>query len=426
MVSIQGTTIVIRCGQELNEDGSVRYNLRANCIYEERWILKEGLNNLEWFDYKSFRYVELIIPEQCEINDVSLRARHYPFELKAKLKKEYMDDVSAKNIWNMCVHTQKYGVQEVIQDCMEREKGFYLGDGCYTALTNMILTQDDSMVKKLIDDAFSSSFITSGLVTCLDCSFMQEIAEFPLMLIYLVLWHYRLTGDIEFLELNFQKVINLLEEYRHSYENEYLLSNIDKWCVVEWPKNYQDNYDVDITEGKICKESHVVLNAYYIEAIKAANIMSQILKNEKYRNEEALVQAFKMAFYDEKKHMFKDSKTSQHISVVGNIYPFAFGLCPDDMCKENIVKMILERGIRSISLFCTFPVFIGLIRNSREDLLKKMILDNEAWIKMLEEGATTTFECWGKNAKWNTSLFHLTLSYVAVFMADIDHKRLFE
>ena len=44
------------------------------------------------------------------------------------------------------------------------------------------------MVRKLIDDAFSSSFITETLVTCMDCSFMQEIAEYPLIMVALVIF----------------------------------------------------------------------------------------------------------------------------------------------------------------------------------------------------------------------------------------------
>ena len=189
-----GSRITVRCAQELNEDDSLRYNLRANCNYEEEWILSDGESRLDWFDYKAFRYAELISPADVKIVEASLTARHYPFALNTDIKPEYAENELLQKIWKLCIHTQKYGVQEVIQDCMEREKGFYLGDGCYTALTNMVLTGDDSMVKKLIDDAFSTAFITDTLVTCLDCSFMQEIAEFPLILVYLVLWHYRYTS----------------------------------------------------------------------------------------------------------------------------------------------------------------------------------------------------------------------------------------
>lgn len=420
-----GDEIWIRCGQELNPDGSVRFCMRCNCRYEEKMILSDGESQLDWFDYKSFRYVELLVPENCQIEDICLIARYYPFTCNAKLKPEYENDLDLKNIWDLCIHTIKYGVQEVIQDCMDREKGFYVGDGCYTSLVHMILTKDDSIARKLIDDAFSSAFITDGLVTCLDCSMMQEIAEYPLMLVYLVLWHYQLTKDAHYLSQNYPKVQKLLEAYRRDYETDGLLRNLDKWCVVEWPKNFQHEYDVDITEGKICVDAHVVLNAYYLEAIKKANQMAKILGEEKYRDEAEIKAAFLRTFYDEKQHLFKDGEHTEHISLVGNIFPFAYELYPDKECCENILNMLLEKKISSLSLFCVFPALEGLIRCGRSDLIKTFLKDEGAWKRMLAEGATTTFESWGKDMKWNTSLFHLTFSYALLFMADIDLENLF-
>lgn len=420
----KGSVITIRCGQELTEDGSVRFELRANCRYEETWILKDGESILEQFDYKSFRYAELILPEGCNINELHMVARHYPFELKAEMKKEFAVNEKLSKVWDLCVHTQEYGVQEIIQDCMEREKGFYVGDGCYTALTNMILTKDDTMVRKLIDDGFASSFITDGLVTCLDCSFMQEIAEYPLILISLIWWHYKLTGDMEYLKTNYPKVKNLLECYRKDYEKSGLLCNLDKWCVVEWPQNYQDGYDVDIQEGKVCEQAHVSINAYYIEAVKTANRIAKELDLCPYRDTQALTEAFVRAFYDREKHLFKDGVDTNHISIVGNSFPFAFGLCPDNKCVENITNMFIERKISAVSFFCAFPVLMGFVRYGMENKIKTLMLDEDAWLRMLKEDATTTFEGWGKDAKWNTSLFHLTLSYGAVFLSDINLKNL--
>ena len=40
------------------------------------------------------------------------------------------------------------------------------------------------------------------------------------------------------------------------------------------------------------------------------------------------------------------------------------------------------------------------------DLAKRLICDPDCWLNMLSEGATTTFEAWGKDQKWNTSLVH--------------------
>jgi hypothetical protein len=420
-----GDTVTIRCGQELDPDGTLRYHLRANCCYEESWILRDGKNRLDWFDYKSFRYVEILLPEECKILNCVLIARHYPFALKAQLAPEYTNDLRLRKVWELCVHTQKYGVQEVIQDCMEREKGFYLGDGCYTALTNMLLTHDDSMVRKLIDDAFSTTFITPGLVTCLDCSYMQEIAEYPFMLVYLCLWHYRFTGDIQYLRTNYPKITALLESYRESYEENNLLSNLDKWCVVEWPKNFQDGYDVEITEGIICTQPHVSLNAYYIEAVKTANKIANILDIDIYRDETPLRQAFMNAFYCKDKLLFKDGVDTDHISIVGNMFPFAFGLCPDKACEEKIVALLSERKISSLSLFCSFLALWGLHRCGRSEMVKEMLLDENAWLRIIREDSKTTFEGWGKDTKWNTSLFHLTLSYAAAFMTDFNASALF-
>ncbi len=421
-----GDVVTIRCGQELNEDGSLRYELRANCKYEESWILADGISTLDQFDYKAFRYAEFILPEGCEVKELYMNVRHYPFELKTDMKKEFADNQDLRKIWDLCVHTQKYGAQETFLDCMEREKGFYMGDGIWTILTNTILTKDDTLMRKLIDDSFSSDFITDGLVTCLNSSLMQEIAESPLMLTLFIWWHYRLTGDKEYLSQNFTKIIKVIESYRRDYETDGLLNNLDKWCVVEWPPNFRDGYDVDVKEGAVCTTAHVVMNSYYLAAIKMANKMSIELKGEIYRDEKPLTNAFISAFYNKKKHLFKDSIDSEHISIVGNTFPFAFGLCPDEECAENIMNMYSERKISSVFLSCTFNALMGFVRYGNDEKIKELMLDDGAWLRMLKEGATTTFEGWGRDSKWNTSLFHPTMSYGALFLADTGLKKILD
>jgi len=416
-----GDTVTLRFAQELNEDGSPRYALRANCTYEEEWVLAEGESHLDAFDYKAFRYAALLLPEGVEITAVSLRARHYPFTLARDLKPDMKGDERLARIWALCVNTLKYGVQEVIQDCMEREKGFYLGDGCYTALTHMILTGDDTIVRKLIDDAFSTSRINDTLVTCLDCSFMQEIAEYPLMLIPLVLWHYSYTKDKRYLENNYPKVIALLNAYRTHYEKDFILRELDKWCVVEWPKNFQHGYDVDIQEGKVCHEAHVSINAYYISAIRTANRMAAALGTQPYRDERPLLDAFDRLFYDAEAGLYRDGENTRHTSLVGNSFVYAFDLCRDEGYKARFLRMLEAcGGIHSLSFFCTFPILLRLAKDGERERLRKELLDEGAWLRMLREDASTTFEGWGRDTKWNTSLFHLTMASAAAFMADFD------
>ena len=42
-----------------------------------------------------------------------------------------------------------------------------------------------------------------------------------------------------------------------------------------------------------------------------------------------------------------------------------------------------------------------------EDELRLLLNESEhSWVNMLREGATTCFEAWGKDQKWNCSLCH--------------------
>ena len=287
----ESDVIETRFAQELNSDNSIRFKLRANCKYQEYFVLSGKNDTLKQFDFKSFRYVELIIPDNVEVdfNSFKLIARHLPFKLKAKNK--FAGDKKADEVWNLCVRSLHYGVQEQIQDCMEREKGYYLGDGTYTILTYCLLTKDYTPMRKLIDDFFNTTFIDKGLVTCANCSFIQEIAEYPLMMFILMPILAERQQDREFLRERFYKFKELLDHYKKSYAQENgLLSNLDKWCVVEWPEKWRDGYDVKIEQGKVCKDMHNVINAWYIGAIRAYNKAAKILGEPLYPNEKQLTQ----------------------------------------------------------------------------------------------------------------------------------------
>lgn len=432
----RGSKVILRFGQETERTESgdvVRYALRANCVYEEEWILSGNGDRFTQFDDMSIRYLEILTPDRdTEIGTVRFISEHYPFEQKRGISPEYRDDKDLCAIFDLCVRTLKYGTGEVLRDCMEREKGFYLGDGCYSALTRYLLTGDDAIVRKLIDDAFLSSFICDTLVTCLDCSFMQEIAEYPLMMADLMLWHYRIGGDREYLARHFGDLCRLLDAYRRDYEHDGLLSGLDKWCVVEWPAPFRDGYDVDLKEGKICAEPHAALNAYYVRAIRAANAAASELGFPPYRDVNEVTAACRKAFFDEGKQLFRDSDRTEHISYVGNVLAFYAGLFEEKETAPGspLMRMIDAKGMCGVALFGGFPLLSGLYRwesknqtASGNGYLRRFLGDEGAWLRMIREGATATFESWGKDLKKNCSLFHVTLSYAAVFLADAEEER---
>ncbi len=404
----KGSEIILRFGQELDDNGRVRYKMRANCTYEDRMILSGTDDELSEFDYKAFRYAEIILPKDAEIDEksITLTARHYPFETKEK----NFEDEALNKIWKLCIHTLKYGVQETVQDCPDREKGYYLGDGSYIALTFGKLTGDWSLFRQLIRDALNTSHVSPSLLTCLNCSLIQEIAEFPLIMVNAVNIYLSLTDDREFVEDIIPDLKALLDYYHQEYTDGVLINRIDKWCVVEWPEQFRDNYDVNLEQNSLLCDTHCVINAYYYAALCSFNNLSCTAVYDT----ETVKKAYLEAFYDEKNYCFKDSATSEHSSFISNVFSYAFGLCPDTSAEEKIFCEIQQRGISAVNIFALFPLMYKLKCDGRD--LTQFISDERAYLNMLSQGATTTFETWGKEKKWNTSLFHLTLSYIAFFM----------
>lgn len=411
-----GETVTIRCGQELEEDGSVRYKLRASTTYEEEWILSGKRDTLSQYDYKSFRYAEFLCSDTCKIENFAMQIRHYPYTEKAVCR--YNDPV-LQRIWRFAADSLRYGVQEIIQDCMEREKGQYMGDGLFTSTTLAVLTGETAIMEKLIAEALRSSFINRGLMICSPCSFMQEGSDYPLMLPGFLLAHTHLTKSTDFAAACYDGVKDMLDYFTESFAGEDgLLRDVDQWCVVDWPKEARDGYDFELLSGAPSPGLHNVVNAYYVGAVKAMNCLAEKIGREPYGDAERLEKSFVDMFYRKEEGLFRDAELSEHISLPGNVFALLFDLCPDKETEERIVNMIMEKDPTNSAFFGSFASLAAFTRLGKEEELKAFIKNEGRWLRMLREGATATFEAWGKDAKWNTSLFHLCYTFVALFLTD--------
>ena len=67
-------------------------------------------------------------------------------------------------------------------------------------------------------------------------------------------------------------------------------------------------------------------------------------------------------------------------------------------------------------MFQFVPLFMRLRDDGETAALHDFMTSPDAWLRILREGGTRTFEGWGKDTKWNTSLFHLTAASVAIFL----------
>lgn len=413
----EGHTIEIRCGEELieGETNRVRYNLRCNCTYQDYWILSGEKDTLELFDYKAFRYAEVITPQGTEINrDIRAVVRHYPFD-EANYQFTSSNEMVNKVI-EVCRNGVRYGTQEVFVDCPTREKGQYLGDFTVTGHSHIYLTGDTAMYKKTLMDFATSAHICPGLMAVAPGGYMQEIADFSLQWPMQLWQYYRQTGDKVFLEEMYPVVVGI-EDYFEQFRREdgLLISVKEKWNLVDWPDNLRDGYDYPLTKP-IGDECHNVINAFHYGMAYYTEEIRSVLDLPSRHNLKAMKESFVKVFYNSSTGLFVDREESEHSAVHSNVLPLFFDLFPS---KDVVtaVTVIKERA-HLTGVYMSYFLLKGLAEAGEHETVFKLI--EQLWSTMVEEGATTCFEAWGKDQKFNTSLCHPWASApISILVEDI-------
>ena len=447
-----GKTIVIRCGEELEEAGpiqKVRYDMRCTCRYEETWTLKKGACRLEPYDYKGFRYAELALSPGIRVTRVEAEVRHYPMdETRCMLS---TDNPALDGIFRICKNGVKYGTQEAYLDCPTREKGQYLGDALITAHAHVWLTGDVRMLRKCIAQFAHTAGICPGLMAVAPGDYMQEVADFSLLWSQLLLLDYQFTGDRRFLKKYLPAAEGIIRHFRRYEREDGLLEQVaDKWNLVDWPENLRDGYDFELSRPVVAPGCHNVVNALYVGAVKTLEELTDMLEDpmdipeapvddpeerdsgyrrETGRGEKKTARAYRWkrlrdayinAFYDSRTGLFCDSTVSTHSALHSNIYPLFFGLCPEGS-EGRIADFLVEKGL-SCGVMTGYFYLKALAAAGRyEDEYRMLVNGSEhGWVNMLREGATACWEAWGKDQKWNTSLCHPWASGpIAVLIEDI-------
>ena len=397
-----GLRIRILCGEELDDCGNVRYNMRCGCLCEEYWTLAGGGGDYEQYDYRGFRYAAVIPQEGVEITSVKAIVRHYPFD-DGYCELETSSPI-LKGVWDICKNGVKYGSQECFVDCPTREKGQYAGDLTVTSASHLILTGDTSLLKKGIDNQMQSAKIRKGLLAVTPGSFLQEIADYSFQFPILALRYYNAVGDKEYLKENLSVCEGIISHFGKYARGDGLLCRVtDEWNLVDWPDNLRDGYDFPPKESV---EPHNVINAFYIGCVIETEQIRDILGVSCKKVSPALIAAFNREFYDAESGLYRDRQGSSHIALHSNILPAFYGFIKQGS-RRAIGDFIVKKGL-SCGVYMAYFLLKALCRLGRYmDAYSLIVSTGEhSWYNMLREGATTCFEAWGKEQKWNTSLCH--------------------
>ncbi|MBR6503037.1 MAG: family 78 glycoside hydrolase catalytic domain [Clostridia bacterium] len=400
-----GDMVRILCGEELEDTPlKVRYNMRANCLYDERWTLADGESTLAQYEYKAFRYVTLVPDRDVEITSICAMVQHYPFD------DDYCtletDNKVLKSVWDVCKNGIKYGAGEVFVDCPSREKGQYAGDLTISSASHVIVTGDYSLFKKAVDNQMQSAAACRGLLAVTPGNYMQEIADYSLQFPILALRHYNHFKDTEYLKKCYDVCDGIIEHFSRFQNADGLLETVDdKWNLVDWPDNLRDGYDFKL-EKPLEPGVHNVINAFYIGCIMQTEQIADILGIARENKSRELIAAYNTAFFNKETGLYTDRPYGAHSSLHSNVVPAFYGITTADQ-NDKIAEFIMQKGLCCGVYFAYFVLKSLCKMGKYHDAYSLIINESEhSWYNMVREGATTCFEAWGKDQKWNTSLCH--------------------
>jgi len=403
----KGDVIEIRCAEELDENNRAKYDMRCNCKYlVTHTVSGDEKEQSEFFDYTAFRYFEISAPTTSKIENVKVKARNYPFDEKSTYFNSSENNLD--QIWDICKNGVRTGTQEGYLDCPTREKGLYLGDMTITAQSHFYLTGDLSIYKRALRGFAQSTYFYKGInTTCLN-HFIHPLVDYSFQFPLNLLFYYKHSGDKEFLK-EMVPYCEMMFDFYEAHEKEGLLYDIEKeGHLVDWPRapyDFTDGYDYNLNRGET-KGTHNIVNAFHIGGRKNMNEIYDILGIPYEDKVPYLKRAYIEAFYDKKTHLFKDTIESNHSSLHSNIIPLYYGIEPKE-ARASILELIKEKRLHC-GVYIAYFLLKGLCNLKEYDLVYDLITSDDlfSWSNMIKEGATTCFEIWGKDLKWNTSLCH--------------------
>ncbi len=406
-----GSVVRVLCGEELDETDfeMPRYKMRCNCTYEEFCTLSGNPagDDLVFFDGKGFRYARVELPEKASWlpRGCVAEVRHRT-GVSSKIAFQ-TDNKTLLSVLKLCERTLLCSIGDSIPDCPQREKGQYLGDFTVTGLAYLYLTGDWGMYKKAARDFADSAKVCPGLLAVAPGSFMQEIADYSLQF-PLQIWNgYRYSKDKSFLREYLPVIEGMMNHFKRFERPDGLLQGVsDKWNLVDWPANLRDGYSVSIPKPVPADCLHNVINAFWVGAHIVTNRIRTELDLPAYSDVHKYVHAFNAQFYDDSKKLYRDGPGESHYALHSNVLPVFFGFAKQESL-ESIHDMIREKGLCCGIYFSYFVLKACALLHDYDLILHLLTQDSEhSWVHMLEQGATTLFEAWGKEQKGNVSLCH--------------------
>ena len=199
----------------------------------------------EPFWFRTYRFIGLEIQtgkEPLKITGFDYLETGYPLEVKTEVT---TSDESLAPIWDISLRTLKRCMHETYEDCPFYEQLQYAMDSRSQILYTYMVSGDDRLARKCMDD-FRRSARYDGMLNCsYPCYGPNVIPGFAVYYILMLHDHMMYFGDREFLRIHMGTVDGILEYFRRNLDERGLVGKVgglngrDRyWSFIDWTKQW--------------------------------------------------------------------------------------------------------------------------------------------------------------------------------------------
>ncbi|MBQ8718022.1 MAG: family 78 glycoside hydrolase catalytic domain [Clostridia bacterium] len=398
--------ITLRFGEELNDDGSVKYRMRTSNVYTERWLCSPDVPVMENYGMMTYRYIEII---DCPVPLTAENIRGIA------LRRAFDDELSSFACVNdtLCdlYETFKYAIcatnQDLYVDSQSRERCAYEGD----VLINMLSAYTYELPGML--PRFSARYLLTH---------RTWPAEYQLTTVRAIMLDYLYTGNRALIRECYPKLRAILAKETPDEQTGLMprrTANQHGWdaILVDWPTPSRDGYDT------VGAHFNTVYNAFYFAVLSDMEFIAKELGRENDRRDyraakEALREAMLTHLYDEEMGAFRDGLTIDgtpidHYAQHATVFPLYAGVCEPHAIADACARFIIGQGDIRTSVYGAYFLMEALYGAGFGNYATALLADDgstpgvHSWAASLAaKDITLAPEAWYVEEKGNMTFSH--------------------
>lgn len=406
VASGEACELCLRYGEELTDEGRVRYQMRTGNVYEEHWRLAAGENHLSSLGMKAFRYVEIEgLPEELPADWITGFAYRTAFDDRAS----YFTGSSEllNTVYDLCKYTVKATNQNLFVDSQSRERCAYEGDVLINMLTAAGVEDCHALAR------FSIEYLLSH---------RTWPAEYVLYCILMARLDYEYTGDAALLRRQYPRLKECLY-LSHWNDRTGLIhtitmaGNVTDAVLVDWPPSERDGY----AYGEALYNT--VFNAVHYRALEDLAYLAGELGQQEDRTcysrwAQRLKQNMIQKLYRPAQGGFIDGLTEEgapveHMAQHATAFALYAGVYDSVSMRDAMAAFLAQQGEIRMSVYGAFFLLEGLYAAGAGGAANALLLSEDCspgartWAYMLDKlDATITTEAWNTVNKPNMTWSH--------------------